>query len=242
MDAHALTDPLYWVRDRRLAADFPPTARALTEPDGLLAIGGDLAPERIVAAYRRGIFPWFSDGQPILWWAPDPRAVLAPDAVHVSRSLRRRLRRGGYVLTFDTDFGAVIDACAAPRARQAGTWITAGMRAAYLELHRRGIAHSFEYREDGQLLGGLYGLAIGRVFFGESMFSHVDDASKVAFVGLCRQLAAWDYALIDCQVETAHLAALGARPVPRPHFEAALGQLVAEAPAPAAWRAPERGS
>ncbi len=236
MDAPGLNRPLYWVAERCLAADFPPTTHAVDEPQGLLAIGGDLGPARLVNAYQRGIFPWYSDGQPILWWSPEPRSVLAPWDVRISRSLAKRLRNGGFELDFDRDFAAVIAACAAPRDDAGGTWITDDMRAAYLTLHRGGYAHSVECRLDGELVGGLYGVALGRVFFGESMFSRVRDASKVAFVHLCRLLEAWHYELIDCQLPTAHLASLGARLMLRGPFEQALARLVAEPPAARAWR------
>ncbi|MEQ8231818.1 MAG: leucyl/phenylalanyl-tRNA--protein transferase [Gammaproteobacteria bacterium] len=218
-----------------MAADFPPTTQALDDPQGLLAIGGDLGPARLLAAYRRGIFPWYSDGQPILWWSPEPRAVLAPHEVRVSRSLAKRLRNGGFSIDYDTDFAAVIAACAARHDGAEGTWITDDMRSAYLTLHRGGYAHSVECRHDGELVGGLYGVAIGRVFFGESMFSRRRDASKVAFVHLCRLLEGWGYALIDCQLPTAHLASLGARLVLRGPFEQALARHVAVPPAPQAW-------
>lgn len=237
MDAPGLNRPLYWIAERCLAADFPPTTQAVDEPQGLLAIGGDLGPARLVNAYKRGIFPWYSDGQPILWWSPEPRSVLAPREVRVSRSLAKRLRNGGFEVDFDRDFGAVIAACAAPRADAEGTWITDDMRAAYLTLHRGGYAHSVECRRDGELVGGLYGIALGRVFFGESMFSRVRDASKVAFVHLCRLLEAWRYELIDCQLPTAHLASLGAHLVLREPFERALAELVAQPPAEQAWQA-----
>ena len=237
MDTHDLTNSLYWVGDRVLAADFPPTDRALSEPDGLLAIGGDLSPERLLEAYARGIFPWFSEGQPILWWSPDPRSALAPSQVQVSHSLRKTLRNGAFDVSWDEDFHAVIEACAAPRARQTGTWITGEMRAAYEVLHQRGVAHSIECRRDGRLCGGLYGLALGRVFFGESMFSQARDASKLAFVTLCRRLGDWGYRLIDCQIHTPHLESLGARKMPRADFEAELARSIAQPPAADAWRA-----
>ncbi len=208
----------------RTSLDFPPLERALREPDGLLAAGGDLSPERLLAAYRHGCFPWFSAGQPILWWSPDPRMVLFPEELHVSRSLRKTLRRGDFTITFDQDFAAVIGACAAPRSYADGTWITPAMQAAYLELHRRGFAHSVEVWQHGQLVGGLYGLALGRLFFGESMFSRVSDASKVAFVSLVEQLRACGFVLIDCQMHTQHLASLGARPIPRREFAACLAR------------------
>jgi leucyl/phenylalanyl-tRNA--protein transferase len=227
---------VYWVAECRLAADFPPTTHAVDEPQGLLAIGGDLGPSRLVNAYQRGIFPWYSDGQPILWWSPEPRAVLAPSDVRVSRSRAKRLRNGGFELDFDSDFAGVIAACAGPREGAEGTWITDEMRAAYLTLYRGGYAHSIECRRDGELVGGLYGIALGRVFFGESMFSRVRDASKVAFVHLCRLLEAWHYELIDCQLPTAHLASLGAHLMLRGPFEQALATLVAQPPAEDAWR------
>lgn len=208
----------------RTSLDFPPLERALREPDGLLAAGGDLSPERLLAAYRHGCFPWFSAGQPILWWSPDPRMVLFPEELHVSRSLRKTLRRSDFTITFDQDFAAVIGACAAPRSYADGTWITPAMQAAYLELHRRGLAHSVEVWQHGQLVGGLYGLALGRLFFGESMFSRVSDASKVAFVSLVEQLRACGFVLIDCQMHTQHLASLGARPIPRHEFAAYLAR------------------
>ncbi|MCB1749774.1 MAG: leucyl/phenylalanyl-tRNA--protein transferase [Gammaproteobacteria bacterium] len=236
MDSPALNRALYWVGARCLAADFPPTSHALSDPDGLLAIGGDLGPARLLEAYGRGIFPWYSDGQPVLWWAPATRAVLAPADVHVSRSLAKRLRNGGFTLTFDTAFEAVIAACAGPRADATGTWITAAMRAAYTTLYHGGYAHSIECRRDGELVGGLYGVALGRVFCGESMFAHARDASKVAFVQLCRWLADWGYGLVDCQLPTPHLASLGATEMPRAAFEERLRELAAVAPAVTAWR------
>ncbi|MGE0486872.1 MAG: leucyl/phenylalanyl-tRNA--protein transferase [Gammaproteobacteria bacterium] len=236
MDSPELNRALYWVGARCLAADFPPTSHALADPDGLLAIGGDLGPSRLLDAYAHGIFPWYSDGQPVLWWAPAIRAVLEPADVEISRSLAKRLRNGGFEVSFDTDFAAVITACAAPRADATGTWITAAMQAAYTTLHHGGYAHSVECRRDGELVGGLYGVALGRVFCGESMFSCVRDASKVAFVQLCRWLAGWGYGLVDCQLPTAHLASLGAIEMPRAAFEARLHELAVAEPAVTAWR------
>lgn len=238
MDAPALSQDLYWVADRRLAAGFPPTSRALSDPQGLLAIGGDLRTARLLDAYARGIFPWYSAGQPILWWSPEPRAVLTPAAVRISRSLAKRLRNGGFEVSFDRAFAAVIAACSEPRDDDAGTWITPDMQAAYLALYRAGHAHSIECWRNGALAGGLYGVAIGRAFCGESMFSRERDASKVAFVHLCRLLEAWGYTLIDCQLPTAHLATLGATLMVRTDFEAALADAVAAAPAPEAWKQP----
>lgn len=197
---------------------FPSAATALRNPDGLLAAGGALSPGWLLAAYRRGIFPWYSDDQPILWWSPDPRMVLFPEALKVRRSLAKRLRHGGFKVTADRAFGAVMSACAAPRQGQPGTWITDEMRAAYERLHALGAAHSVEVWHDGRLAGGLYGVALGPIFFGESMFTRVPDASKVALVHLARTMAAAGGRLIDCQMHTPHLASLGARDIARAEF------------------------
>lgn len=197
---------------------FPDVNLALREPDGLLAVGGDLSTKRILSAYRHGIFPWYSDEQPILWWSPDPRTVLFPDALKVSRSLRKTLNQQRFRVTLDQDFNTVILACAEPRADSNGTWITREMTDAYCRLHAEGAAHSVECWDDDRLVGGLYGVAIGRVFFGESMFSRESDASKVAFCHLVRQLQAWSFGLIDCQVYSGHLASLGAEEIPRRRF------------------------
>ncbi len=207
---------LTWLQ--RDSLTFPPLAKAMREPNGLLAAGGDLSAERLIQAYRHGCFPWFSDGQPILWWSPDPRTVIFPDELHVSRSLGKLLRQQRYSVTFDQDFAAVIQACAAPRAYADGTWITEGIQSAYLELHQRGYAHSVEVWDDGTLVGGLYGLAMGQLFFGESMFSRADNASKFGFATLTRQLLAWGFVLIDCQMPNDHLHSLGARAIPRSEF------------------------
>ena len=190
----------------------------MREPNGLLAAGGDLRPERLIQAYRHGCFPWFQDGQPILWWSPDPRTVLQPDKLHISRSLAKVLRQGRYRVTFDQAFVDVIRACAAPRSYAAETWITSPMQDAYEELHRRGIAHSVEVWRDNELVGGLYGLAMGQLFFGESMFSRADNASKVGFVTLVEHLKDWGFVLIDCQMPTEHLLSLGAQTIPRSEF------------------------
>lgn len=212
----------YWLDPRDPAAPFPPVELALRDPDGLLALGGDLSPERLLAAYRQGIFPWYSEGQPILWWSPDPRMVLQPNELKISRSLRKTLRKRAFRITLDEDFPAVMEACAEPRADGLGTWITEDMTLAYRRLHELGYAHSVEAWQDGRLVGGLYGVALGKVFFGESMFTRATDASKVAFVHLVRQLQRWDFVLIDCQVYTGHLASLGAAPIPRRDFSAIL--------------------
>ncbi len=206
---------------------FPSVERALRDPPGLLAAGGDLSTERLVAAYRRGIFPWYSPGQPVLWWSPDPREVLFPQEFHLSRSLTRALRVRGFDYRVDGDFVAVIDACAAPRRASPGTWITDEMRAAYIALHRRGIAHSCEIWRAGVLVGGVYGVRLGRVFFGESMFSLERDASKAALAGLVRQCLADGTELIDCQMPSEHLRSLGSRPLPRDEFLARLGRAIA---------------
>jgi len=202
----------------RDSLDFPPLDNALREPNGLLAAGGDLSPERLIQAYRHGCFPWYQDGQPLLWWSPDPRTVLFPAELHVSRSLQKVLRQGAFSVTFDRAFDAVIQACAGPRTYADGTWITSPMQAAYRELHQRGVAHSVEVWSNGALVGGLYGLAMGQLFFGESMFSHTSNASKAGFVHLVTHLQQWGFVLIDCQMPTQHLQNFGARPIPRSRF------------------------
>jgi len=205
---------------------FPPIATALADPNGLLAVGGDLSAARLIEAYRQGIFPWFNPGQPVLWWSPDPRMVLMPQELKIARSLRKALRNREYVVRADSSFRAVMLACAEPRPEQDGTWITDEMIAAYGALHARGLAHSIETWIDGRLMGGLYGIALGRMFYGESMFSSVTDASKIALVHLVRQLGRWDFGMIDCQVKTRHLASLGARELPRADFVRILQELV----------------
>jgi leucyl/phenylalanyl-tRNA--protein transferase len=215
---------------------FPPIEAALDEPNGLLAAGGDLSPGRVLAAYRRGIFPWFGAGQPILWWSPNPRMVLYVDEFHMSRSLRKRVQRREFEIRVDTAFGDVIESCAhAPRRGQLGTWITPAIMDAYRELHTEGFGHSVEAWRDGELVGGLYGLALDRMFFGESMFAHEDDASKVALAGLIKVLRRLDMPLIDCQQETAHLATFGARPIARRAFAAHLNELIHSTAPPAGW-------
>jgi leucyl/phenylalanyl-tRNA---protein transferase len=201
---------------------FPDPAMALTEPNGLLAAGGDLSPERLLAAYRRGIFPWYSPGQQILWWSPDPREVLWPARFHVSRSLQRAQARTDLEIRTDTSFAAVVAQCAAPRARSPGTWITAGMRAAYQHLHLQGHAHSIEVWRAGQLVGGLYGVRVGQVFCGESMFSAESGASKLALAYLAARAGALGIELIDCQLESRHLRTLGSEAMPRAAFLARL--------------------
>ncbi len=186
--------------------------------DGLLAVGGDLSPERLRCAYSRGIFPWFEEGQPILWWSPDPRCVLYPEQFKTSRSLKKTIQQASFSVTYDQTFEKVISACAAPRQQQRGTWITSDMHDAYCKLHESGCAHSVEVWQDSELVGGLYGIALGRVFYGESMFSRVSNASKFALKSLCEHLATKNYHLIDCQLESAHLLSLGAQIIPRAQF------------------------
>jgi leucyl/phenylalanyl-tRNA--protein transferase len=215
---------------------FPEVERALAEPNGLLAAGADLSLPRLLEAYRNGIFPWFGHDQPILWWSPDPRMVLFPAELKVSRSLARTLRNARFEVRADTAFDAVIEGCRQPRRGESGTWITEEMTEAYGTMHRAGFAHSVETWLDGKLVGGLYGVALGRAFFGESMFARVSDASKVALVALARQLQHWDFGLIDCQMNTAHLASMGASEIPRAEFTRRLRELVHYAPVPVPWR------
>lgn len=211
-----------WQLDEELW--FPSPNLALEEPNGLLAFGGDLSAERLLLAYQNGIFPWFNEGEPPLWWSPAPRMVLYPTEIKISRSLRKRLNRQEFELTFDTCFAQVIKECALSRQATTGTWITSAMQTAYLQLHQQGYAHSVEVWQNQQLVGGLYGLALGGVFFGESMFSLVSDASKVALVKLCEHLEDQGFSLIDCQVYTDHLASLGAREISRELFLQALAE------------------
>ena len=217
----------------RVDYSFPPLEAA--SPEGLLAVGGDLSPDRLLSAYRRGIFPWFSQGQPILWWSPDPRAVLYPAAVHVSRSLRRSLRKSEFSVTTDQAFGEVIARCAQNRKDQDGTWITPEMQDAYIALHHLGFAHSVETWRAGELVGGLYGVSIGKAFFGESMFSRVSDASKTALVGLAKTLTQSGYHFIDCQIRSAHLDSLGAQSISRADFSQALKDAIAIDEKPRLW-------
>lgn len=215
---------------------FPEVSSALDEPNGLLAIGGDLSIERLLLAYQSGIFPWYSEGQPILWWSPNPRCILLPDEMKISRSLAKTLRKQTFTVTIDSAFTQVIRACAAPRAQASGTWITPEMLSAYERMHRYGHAHSVECWYQDKLVGGLYGIAIGRVFFGESMFSNRTDASKVALASLCRQLLRWNIKLIDCQVESPHLFTLGAKTIARNKFVKYLNELCPLDSATANWR------
>ena len=205
---------------------FPPVETALDDPNGLLAASEDLSWQRLLAAYSHGIFPWYSAGQPVLWWSPDPRMVLFTDEFKISRSLKKTLASDRFEVRVDTAFVDVMRGCAGPRDGQDGTWITDAVRKGYRALFDRGFAHSVESWRDGVLVGGLYGVALGRMFFGESMFALEPDASKVALAHLVRQLRKWKFPMIDCQQETAHLASLGARPIPRPEFAASLLRLV----------------
>lgn len=218
-----MTKPrIQWISPDDPPESFPSVQRALSIPNGLLAAGGDLAPERLVYAYRHAIFPWFDSGQPILWWSPDPRCVLVPGAFHIARRFRRSLRSCQFRVSCNRSFADVINACAEQRISTPGTWITAGMIEAYITLHRLGWAHSVEVWHERTLVGGIYGLAIGKVFFGESMFSRASDASKVALLALCRHLAKHEFALIDCQMPSPHLLGLGAQLMPRDEFAALL--------------------
>ena len=215
-----------WLQKTDPPTALPPTSRARSEPNGLLAVGGSLTPEWLIHAYRQGVFPWFSADQPILWWAPDPRAVLLPDEFRISRRLARTIRTRGFVTRINAAFSAVVEGCAGPRRGMPGTWITREMHEAYVLLHRRGLAHSFETWLDGRLVGGLYGVALGRAFFGESMFSLEADASKVALARLVEECSRRRVPLIDCQMPSPHLASLGSRNIPRWEFEARLGELI----------------
>ena len=224
-----------WLAEDDPPEAFPPVANALREPDGLLAAGGDLSIERLLAAYRNGIFPWYSDGQPLLWWSPDPRCVFRNGDFHLSRRLRRELRKSKARICFNTAFTEVLHACAGPRQYQQGTWITRDMIAAYDALHDAGWAHSVEIWQNGTLVGGLYGIIIGRVLFGESMFSGIPNASKIALLFLDRMLQAGTLGLIDCQVQSRHLLSLGAAVVQRARFVEILDELCEPQQAFTSW-------
>ena len=216
--------------------EFPDVDTALEDPNGLLAAGGDLSPQRLLDAYAHGIFPWYSQGEPILWWSPDPRMVFATDMAHVSTRLRRWLRSCDWTVRADTAFVQVMRACAAPRATQRGTWITREILDAYTELHELGYAHSVEIYDSERLVGGIYGVAVGHMFFGESMFSAATNASKVALLALCRVLCGWGFPLLDAQVESPHLLTLGAFNMPRKQFRAEVARLCAMTGSKGAWR------
>ena len=211
-----------WISSDDPPEAFPDVNRAFDVPDGLLAAGGDLSEARLLYAYSHGIFPWYSDGQPILWWSPDPRCVIRPAGLHISRRTRRSLSKSGFAVTFNAAYDDVLASCALDRPGQDGTWITDEMRFAYRQLHLSGWAHSVEIWSDTELAGGLYGLAIGKVFFGESMFSAATNGSKAALLALCQVLEREDFALLDCQVESPHLLTLGAEMMPRQTFSAVL--------------------
>ena len=226
---------LFWISANRYEDNFPPISEALTDPDGLLAAGGELTIERLLEAYRHGIFPWYNHTQPILWWSPDPRTVLFPGQAHISRSLKKTLNKNLFTFTFDQVFSEVITECSAPRDEDNGTWLTPEMIDAYINLHKNNHAHSIECWQDNKLVGGLYGVSVGRVFFGESMFSRVTDASKACLVKLSEYLQEWDYDLIDCQVESDHLGRMGAEQITREEFANHLIQSCSKAPAKQAW-------
>ena len=215
---------------------FPLTHKALKQPNGLLAAGADLTPGRLIEAYSLGVFPWFNADEPVLWWSPDPRMVLIPAELKVARSLKKVLRNRTYEVRLDTAFSRVMQGCAQPRDGQSGTWISPMMTDAYTRLHEMGVAHSAETWIDGKLAGGLYGVALGRMFYGESMFTDVTDASKIAFVHLVWQLKRWGFGMIDCQMKTAHLETFGAREIPRSDFMRRVSKLIQYSPAPTCWR------
>lgn len=209
---------IHWLDPAQPNESFPSSNEALEAPNGLLAAGGDLSIPRLLNAYRQGIFPWYSPGEPILWWSPNPRTVIIPGHAHVSRRLQRTIRQQRWALTFDSDFEAVIKGCAAPRDDEFGTWLSPEMILAYCAMHRAGHAHSIELWQDGNLVGGLYGICIGKIFFGESMFSRVTNASKIILVQLSEQLKRWNFDLLDCQVASDHLMRMGAQQLPREQF------------------------
>ncbi|MDH5472349.1 MAG: leucyl/phenylalanyl-tRNA--protein transferase [Gammaproteobacteria bacterium] len=225
---------LQWL-DRNPEAPFPSLDKALTEPNGLLAAGGDLSVTRLLNAYRHGIFPWYNEGEPILWWSPDPRCILFPEKIKISRSLKKTIKKKNFTVKLDTAFTDVIHACAGPRKHQPGTWITNDIYDAYYALHQLGYAHSIECWQNNELVGGLYGIAIGQIFFGESMFSKVPDASKIALVYLCQYLTEHHFKIIDSQVHTHHLESMGAEMVPRDLFISIVKEYVNQNDNPGKW-------
>lgn len=225
-----------WLDPYNEKQPFPPPGQALEHPNGLLAVGGNLSPGRLLRAYHQGIFPWFADDDPICWWSPNPRTVLFPDRIKISRSLRKTLKKPTFQVTADLAFNHVIEYCSGPRDGEAGTWITDSMKAAYCRLHRLGYAHSIETWGDGELVGGLYGVSLGGVFYGESMFSRVSDASKIALVALCKQLQRWGFGLIDCQLNTQHLIRMGAEDIPRTEFMRLLDRFCRQPMQPGRWQ------
>ena len=230
---------LPWL-DPEMPPAFPPVDMALTDPPGLLAFGGNLSPQWLIGAYRSGIFPWYNPGEPILWWSPDPRMVLQPEQLKIRRSLRKVLKKNLFQITFDQAFEQVLEGCASARSYTSETWLTGDMKSAYLQLHKEGYAHSVEAWRDGELVGGLYGVAVGKIFCGESMFTRVNDASKVAFVHLARQLEAWNFKLIDCQIHTDYLASFGASEIERREFLDYLKWYGAAPGIPGAWTISEQ--
>lgn len=229
------SNPITWLNPADPPEVFPDVEHALVEPDGLLAAGGDLSSERLLAAYRRGIFPWYEEGQPILWWSPNPRCILRPEDLHVATRLKRQIKASSLTLSFDSAFGEVIRACAGERESQQGTWITRQMQSAYERLHDEGWAHSIEVMDGNRLVGGIYGLCIGRVFFGESMFSAEANASKIALLGLSKHMLSKGMPLIDCQVVSPHLLTLGAITIPRAEFIETLDEACKPAEAHKNW-------
>lgn len=227
---------LAWLPDNAPADSFPPVSEAFDEPNGLLCAGGDLSPERLVAAYQRGIFPWFSEDEPILWWAPNPRTLFTADSFHVSRSMQRVLKKHPYRLSINENFPAVIQACAKPRPDSGGTWITDDMQAAYINLHQHGNAHSCEVWEDDELVGGIYGIGVGAAFCAESMFSRRSNTSKLALWTLLQQLQRWEFRLFDCQLWNDHLGSLGAFDLPREVFVEKLTQAVQQTTQQKIWQ------
>lgn len=226
---------LFWITENRYENNFPAISDALTDPDGLLAAGGDLSVSRLLIAYRNGIFPWYSQDQPFLWWSPDPRTVFYPDQIHISRSLKKTINKNLFTMTFDTAFEDVIFKCSEPRYDDKGTWLSSEMIEAYTSLHKNGHAHSIECWQDNKLVGGLYGVAVGRVFFGESMFSRVTDASKICLAELSEYLQKWNYALMDCQVDSDHLRRMGACQISRDKFKLLLDEHCPLEPSKDAW-------
>lgn len=217
-DNQQASNQIYWVQDNLLATSFPPLEKALRDPDGLLAIGGTLSEERLLDAYSKGIFPWFNHGQPVMWWSPDPRCVLIPEELKISKSLKKRLNQNKFKVTYNTVFWDVINECSASRKGINDTWITNDIKEAYFNLFKLGYAHSVECWQNNKLVGGLYGVAMGKIFFGESMFSRISDASKIALVKLSEQLIKKGFKLIDCQIHSRHLQTLGAKPIQRDFF------------------------
>ncbi len=223
-----MNKPYIWLKENKCADHLPDVSHALTEPDGLLAIGGELSPDRLLDAYRKGIFPWFSEGQPVMWWSPDPRCVLFPNDFKISRSLKKSLHRKDYIVSFDQAFSDVVKSCAKPRLDSPGTWITQSIIKNYQLLHESGYAHSVECWHGETLIGGLYGIAIDKIFFGESMFSQMTDASKICLAHLVHLVKKFEYDLIDCQVHSEHLKSLGAKVIPRNDFSDILAKSCGE--------------